>query len=65
MLCLELYLLKRLVVAKAAVAGPVPVVLPRTLAQPTLPAASDRSGSRTRILAQPATTTDAAGQTGR
>jgi exosortase len=63
-LWLELLLLKRLLVAGAAI-GPVPVVVPRSGAQPSLPAAVDRSGLRTRLLAQPAAVADDPSQIGR
>ncbi len=63
-LWLELLVLKRLLVDKAA-ARPIPVVLPRPLAEPTAPAASDRSGPPTQLVAQSAPVTDGLGPSGR
>jgi exosortase len=63
-LWLELLVIKRLIVARAAL-GPVPVVLPHTSAPANLPAASDRPGPRTRLLAQPASVADGPSQIGR
>ena len=63
-LWLELFVLKRLVVIKTA-ARPVPVFLPRPAAQAIPPAASERTGSRTQLVPQPAPATDGLATGGR
>ncbi len=63
-LWLELALLKRLIVVKAAT-KPVPVLLPQPVAPATAPAASDRAGLRTRVVAQPEPLADSHARTGR